>query len=78
MALADRLKEIDSVVNNKKCVYILLVESMTKVEQQALQDAWDKGLSQRTILRALRAEGYKTSNEAIYNHKSGNCKCLKA
>lgn len=75
MGLADRIQEIDDSINKKKCAYALMVQSMTEPERKALQEAWDNGVSGRIILRALRAEGYKTSNEAILGHKSGSCKC---
>jgi tRNA A37 N6-isopentenylltransferase MiaA len=53
-------------------------DEMTEEDRTALLAAWEKGISQRIILRALRAEGYRTSNESIANHKSGNCKCQKS
>lgn len=77
MGLADRIDEINSIVNGGKCVYQTLIDNMKEEDRKALQTAWDKGTSQRIILRALRAEGYKTSNEAILNHRTGNCKCAK-
>lgn len=77
MALADKLKEIDSITHQKKCNYQIMIDSMEPKEKEALENAWAAGYSQRIILRALRAEGYKTSNESIANHKSGNCKCVK-
>jgi hypothetical protein len=73
MALSDKLTELTTV--NTKCAYIMLLESMKEEDRIALDKAWEKGISQRIILRALRSEGYKTSNEAIANHRTGNCKC---
>jgi hypothetical protein len=78
MTLANRLGEIQNIVHNTKCTYILLLESMKSEDREALEDAWAKGYSQRVILRALRSEGYKTSNESIANHRTGNCKCPKS
>jgi len=77
MGLADKIEQISETVNGTKCVYQVMVDAMPKDEQEALQAAWDKGYSQRIILRALRSEGYKTSNEAIQGHRSGSCKCQK-
>lgn len=77
MGLADRLEEINNLLHSQKCAYVLLLDSMKKEDREALEAAWSKGTSQRIILRALRAEGYKTSNEAILNHRTGNCKCAK-
>jgi hypothetical protein len=75
MALADKLVEIDNLVHGTKCVYQNMLDSMTPEDRKALEQAWEKGFPQRVILRALRSEGYKTSNEAIANHKAGTCKC---
>ena len=77
MGLADKLEQISETVNGTKCAYQLMLEAMPKDEREALDAAWEKGYSQRIILRALRSEGYKTSNESIMGHKSGSCKCQK-
>jgi uncharacterized protein YebE (UPF0316 family) len=77
MTLANRLDEINNLLHSQKCAYVLLLESMKEEDRVALDAAWANGISQRVILRALRAEGYKTSNEAILGHRSGNCKCAK-
>jgi hypothetical protein len=77
MGLADKLEQIKETVNGTKCAYVLMIEAMPKEEREALETAWGKGYSQRIILRALRAEGYKTSNESITSHRQGNCKCPK-
>lgn len=77
MGLASRITEMNDIVHNQKCAYVLMVENMKDEDRKALDEAWAKGFSQRIILAALRAEGYKTSNEAIRNHATGNCKCKK-
>jgi len=76
MALSDKLTELTTV--NTKCAYIMLLENMKEEDRIALDEAWKKGISQRIILRALRSEGYKTSNEAMFNHRTGNCKCPRS
>jgi hypothetical protein len=76
MALSDKLEEANELVR-PKCPYKLMVDNMSETDRAALQAAWNKGYSQRVILRALRAEGYKTSNEAIMGHRTGQCKCPK-
>ena len=78
MALSERITEINELTRGTKCAYQLFLDEMEETDRIALNAAWDKGVSQRVILRALRAEGYKTSNESINNHKSGNCKCPKS
>jgi hypothetical protein len=74
MALKDRIAK---ETLKQPCAYILMVNAMKAEDQKALAEAWAKGISQRIILRSLRAEGYKTSNEAILAHRSGACKCQK-
>ena len=74
MTLKDRFAQADV---HQPCAYMITVNAMTPEDQKALAEAWDKGMSQRTILRVLRAEGYKTSNEAIMAHRKGQCKCVK-
>ena len=54
-----------------------MLEEMKPDDVKALENAWAKGYSQRLILQALRAEGYKTSNEAIRAHKTETCKCFR-
>jgi isochorismate hydrolase len=74
MTLADRYKQS---ISNQPCPYVLTVNSMTAEDQKTLEEMWANGISQRTILRLLRAEGYKTSNEAIMAHRTKTCKCPK-
>jgi hypothetical protein len=74
MTLADRYKQ---TIVNQICPYMTTVNSMTAEDQKTLEEMWAQGISQRTILRLLRAEGYKTSNEAIMAHRKGECKCPK-
>ena len=76
MALFDKLEEANELVR-PKCAYQVMVDNMNEEDRFALQAAWGKGYSQRVILRALRAEGFKTSNEAIMGHRTGQCKCPK-
>lgn len=76
MALFDKLEEANELVR-PKCAYQVMVDGMNEADRTALQNAWDKGYSQRVILRALRADGFKTSNEAIMSHRTGQCKCPK-
>jgi hypothetical protein len=76
MALFDKLEEANELVR-PKCAYQAMVDRMNEKDRAALQAAWEKGYSQRVILRALRAEGFKTSNEAIMAHRVGQCKCPK-
>lgn len=79
MALADRLNELHKVKTRKAdfCPYMAMYDSLTPENRKALDEAWAKGFSANLILSALRAEGIKSSNEAIRLHFKGLCKCPK-
>ena len=74
MALADRSKRNTT---SQICPYMMTFNSMSAEDQKTLEEMWANEISQRTILRLLRAEGYKTSNEAIMAHRKGECRCPK-
>ncbi len=80
MPLADRIEQL---ANERQrpvyyCPYQVMYEALNSEDQKALDDAWAKGYSANTILMALRAEGIKSSNEAIRTHRKGMCKCPKS
>jgi hypothetical protein len=76
MALADKLKEIETKRNTKNaCAYMAMYESLSPADQKALDEAWNKGYSANEVLNALRAEGVKSSNEAIRRHRKNMCAC---
>lgn len=75
MALADQLKSMDRTVNN--CAYAKMYDALSPTDKKALDEAWLKGFSQNVVLMALRAEGIKSSNEAIRRHRIGACPCQK-
>jgi hypothetical protein len=80
MSLADRL---ESVINERQrpanyCPYKVMYDALNTNDQKTIDNAWTKGYSANTILIALRAEGIKSSNEAIRAHRKGMCKCPKS
>lgn len=79
MSLADKLKELQASKSRQDdyCPYKTMYEGLSPENRKALDDAWAKGLSANIVLAALRAEGIKSSNEAIRAHKKGICKCAK-
>jgi len=77
MGLFEKLQEANELVK-PRCAYQAMVDGMNEADRNALQDAWDKGFSQRVVLRALRADGFKTSNESIMAHRTGQCKCPRS
>ena len=74
MTLKKRFEEQKEV---KICGYQKMIDSMPEEDKKTLEQAWKTKVSQRTIVRVLRAEGYKTSNEAIMAHFGSYCKCVK-
>jgi hypothetical protein len=75
MTLASKLAEIENKVKKNRCAYMAMYENLTPEDRKALDDAWAKGYSANEVLMALRAEGIKSSNEAIRRHKIGGCGC---
>ena len=79
MSLEKKLEELASVQKpySKFCAYQMIVNNMSEKDKKALDDAWSKGFSANIIVKALRAEGYKTTPESIRLHRRGMCKCPK-
>lgn len=80
MPLADRLQQVVSERQRPAhyCPYQVMYDALSPKDKKAIDDAWAKGYSANTILIALRAEGIKSSNEAIKTHRKGMCKCPKS
>jgi hypothetical protein len=76
MALADVLNEYTSKLSDG-CSFKKLFDSLSDADQKSLEIAIEKKVPTAILIRALKAEGYKTSNDSFYNHKRGSCKCPK-
>lgn len=76
MALSETL---DSFANRsrkqKDCPWMALYESLPKEDQRALDKALERGIPLSLIVKALRQEGHKTSNDSLRAHRKGDCKC---
>lgn len=77
MALADQLKSMDRTRKENYCAYKEMYDGLSPADKKALDEAWAKGFSANVVLMALRAEGIKSSNEAIRRHRMGVCPCPK-
>jgi hypothetical protein len=77
MALADQLKSMDRTRKENYCAYQVMYDSLKPEDRKALDEAWAKGFSANVVLMALRAEGIRSSNEAIRRHRIGACPCPK-
>lgn len=79
MSLEKKLEELASKQKafSKYCAYKMVLDSMPEKDIKSLEAAWERGLSANIIVKALRAEGYKTTPESIRHHRKGMCKCPK-
>lgn len=79
MSLAETIEEIakSKVKIQKECAWMFLYNSLPKDDAKAVDDALAKNYPVSLIIRALRAEGYKTSSDAIRAHLHKACKCPK-
>jgi hypothetical protein len=78
MALADTLDEFANRTRKSNgCAYMALYNSLSKEDQKAIDKAWDKGIPVSLIVKALRQEGHKTSQDSFRAHRKGECKCPK-
>ena len=80
MTLSDTLNTYAK--NNKRdtsefCAYQELINSLSAEDQKALAEAWAKNYPTNLIVKALRAEGHKTSSDSVRAHKNGQCRCPK-
>ena len=80
MSLGDKLDELNKLGTrkfSKFCSYQEMLNSLDDKDVKALDDAWAKNYPAHLIIKALRAEGHKTSNDSIRAHRSGTCRCPK-
>lgn len=78
MALSETLDTLRELrTPGLKCPFKTLYDSLNQDDKKAIDNAFEKGYSLNIIMRALRSEGYKTSNESISAHRRGTCPCPK-
>lgn len=79
MGLADSIDKFskNSRSYSQYCSYQMLYDRLPKEDQKALDEAWEKGLGVALVVRAIRKEGHKMSNDSVRAHRSGTCKCPK-
>jgi hypothetical protein len=81
MSLSDRIEEISKKsrkVPSPYCAFQLLYNSLPKADQTVVDDALAKNFPMSLLIQALRAEGHKTSSDALRLHLRGQCKCQKS
>lgn len=79
MTLANSIEEFskNTRIYSEVCAYQALYDRLSKDDKKAIDDAWAKGIGVALIVRALRKEGHKTSNDSVRAHRAGTCKCPK-
>ena len=76
MVLSETLDEFHKKSRRSSgCAYIALYESLSKEDQKALDKAWERDMPLSLIVKALRQEGHKTSQDSLRAHIKGECKC---
>lgn len=58
------------------CTVALLLEKLTITDQVTLKKALDGGIPTSAIVRAIRDEGYKMSENTMNAHRQGKCRCV--
>jgi hypothetical protein len=72
------LKEMLETYNTKNleiCAFAILLNELPEEDRKALDKALTNNFPGSVLVKFLRAEGYKTSKDSIYNHINGDCKC---
>jgi hypothetical protein len=80
MSLSDRIEEMSkksSKMPSPYCVYQSLYNRLPVADQKAIDEAVAKNFPTSLLVQAIRAEGHKTSSDAVRLHFKGQCKCQK-
>jgi hypothetical protein len=60
------------------CAVGILIEKLPAEDRKALLEAIDKNFPTQTLVKALRQEGYRTSDNNFNVHRQGKCRCPKS
>ena len=78
MALGETLEAMANRARRSTgCAYMALYNTLSKEDQKAVDKAWERGIPLSLIVKALRLEGHKTSQDSLRAHRRGECKCPK-
>ncbi len=79
MALSDQIENLIKTRTKSPthCAYTVFYNSLSKEDQKALDNAWANNYPVSVVVRAIRADGHKTSSDAVRAHRSGTCRCPK-
>ena len=64
-------------VKSEGCAFARLLSIMEKEDKEYLEQAVANGVPTSLLVKALRAEGYKTSRDSFYTHFNKACVCGK-
>ena len=59
----------------QQCPVRAILESLDDKNRKALESVLASQLAPYLITKTLRAEGLKISENSIYSHRKGECKC---
>jgi hypothetical protein len=79
MALSD---QIENLIKKRTrslslCAYAVFYNNLSKEDQKAIDNAWEKNYPVSVVVAAIRSEGHKTSSDAVRLHRNGSCRCPK-
>ena len=81
MSLEDKLIEMAKANTSRRnsiyCAYQELYNSLDDKDKKSLDAAWAKNYPVNLVVKAIRADGHKTSSDAVRAHKIGTCRCPK-
>jgi hypothetical protein len=81
MSLEDKLIEMAKANKTNRhsiyCAYQELYNSLDDKDKKSLDNAWAKNYPVNLVVKAIRADGHKTSSDAVRAHRNGTCRCPK-
>ena len=75
MTLEDSIEQVRYKKQDQPCPLGLIIEKLSKADQDALHKAIEKRIPDVTLANALRKEGYRIAEISISTHRRGVCRC---
>ena len=75
MTLEDSMEQVRYQKQDQPCPLGLIIEKLSKTDQDALHKAIEKRIPDVTLANALRKEGYRIAEISISTHRRGVCRC---
>ncbi len=74
MTLEDSIEQVRYKKQDQPCPLGLIIEKLSKADQDALHKAIEKRIPDVTLANALRKEGYRIAEISISTHRRGVCR----